>query len=37
MADLQAGGHDFNEAGGRCQKCDMTWAAFWDRDSKDFH
>ena len=27
---LQAGGHDFTEAGGKCKKCGMTWSEYFD-------
>lgn len=33
MDDRRAGDHAFNERGGTCVKCGMTWNAFWDRDS----
>jgi hypothetical protein len=31
-----AGNHAFNGAGGKCAKCDMTCAAYLDKDSKDY-
>jgi hypothetical protein len=34
--DRNVGGHAFDGQGGRCQKCDMTWAAYIDKDSKNF-
>jgi hypothetical protein len=33
----RAGNHDFNEPGGTCAKCGITWNAFSDKDSKDYH
>jgi ribosomal protein L37E len=31
--DRRAGNHAFNERGGRCEKCGITWSAYWDADS----
>ena len=36
MDDRRAGNHSFNERGGTCGRCGMTWNAFWDRDSKQY-
>lgn len=37
MDDWRAGNHAFNERGGMCVKCGMSWNAFWDKDSPQHH
>lgn len=36
MDDRRAGNHAFNQRGGSCSKCGITWNAYWDRDSKQY-
>lgn len=35
--DRRAGNHAFDERGGTCRKCGLTWPKYWDKDSPDYH